>query len=90
MSDLVRVDMLAALEASGWISSTALVIDQPDLPYERYEAVGVLLGRFGSAIKFWIGDWLLYGEAIYGERAAQASESLVSPPRDAGSASGWR
>jgi hypothetical protein len=76
VSDLVRADLLASLEASGWISSTALVIDRPDLPYAKYEALGVLLGKVGSAVKFWIGDYLLIGEELYGERAAQASEAL--------------
>jgi hypothetical protein len=46
------------------------------LPFETYEALGVLLGKVGSAVKWWIGDFLVIGEALYGERAAQASEAL--------------
>ena len=75
-TELVRADLLAELEASGWISSTALVIDRPDLSFEKYEALGVLLGKVGTAVKFWIGDFLLFGEEAFGEIAAQASESL--------------
>jgi hypothetical protein len=75
-TDLVRADLLASLEENGWLSSTALVIDRPDLSFEKYTALGVLLGKVGSAVKFWVGDWLLYGEALYGERAAEASEAL--------------
>jgi hypothetical protein len=75
-TDLVRADLLASLEENDWISSTALVIDRPDLSYEKYVALGGLLGKVGSAVKWWQGDWLAYGEALYGERAAQASETL--------------
>jgi len=74
--ELVRADLLASLEQSGWLSATALVIDRPDLPYEQFEAVGALLGKVGTAVKWWVGDYIRYGEALYGERAAQASETL--------------
>ena len=57
-TDLVRADLLASLEESGWINSTALVIDRPDLSYEKYESLGVLLGKVHSAAKWWAGDWL--------------------------------
>jgi hypothetical protein len=78
-ADLVRADLLARLESSGWISSTALVIDR-EIPFERYVALGGLLGKVGSAVKFWIGDYLVFGEQVYGERAAQASEALNLSP----------
>jgi hypothetical protein len=76
MTELVRADLLASLESSGWISSTALVIDRTDLPYEKFEALGGLIGTVGSAAKWWTGDFLMYAEHLYGELAAQASESL--------------
>lgn len=74
-TDLVRADLLASLEDSGWISSTALAIDR-ELPLEKYTALGALLGKVGTAVKFWVGDFLVYGEKVYGEEAAQASEAL--------------
>jgi hypothetical protein len=77
--DRVRADLLADLEESGWISSTALVIDR-DLSIDRYTALGALLGKVGSAVKFWIGDFLIYGERVFGEEAAHASEALNMSP----------
>ena len=77
-TDLVRADLLASLEDSGWISSTALAIDR-ELPLEKYTALGALLGKVGTAVKFWVGDFLVYGEKVYGEEAAQASEALNLP-----------
>lgn len=37
-ADLVRADLLASLEESGWLSSTALVIDRPNLSFEKRPA----------------------------------------------------
>lgn len=76
----LRVDLLARLEESGWLTPTGLRIDDPSLSFERYEAVGRLLGRAAAALRWAVGDWLLYGEELYGESAAQASEALgISP-----------
>jgi hypothetical protein len=76
MSEIaLRTDILATLEENGWISSTALVIDR-ELPYEKAESLTVLIGRVGSAARFWAGDILVYAERLYGERAAQLSEAL--------------
>ena len=76
MTDLVRADLLASLESSGWISSTALVVDRHDLPIEKFTALGGLIGTVGSASKWWAGDYLVYAEHLYGELAGQVSESL--------------
>jgi hypothetical protein len=76
MSEIaVRADLLAKLEEGGWISPTALVIDR-ELPYDKAESLAVLIGRVGSASRFWAGDILVYAENVYGERAAQLSEAL--------------
>ena len=76
MTNLVRVDLLARLEETGALSATGLHISNPDLPFEQYEALGVFLGHLQTAVKWWIGDWLLLGEELYGDAAAQASEAL--------------
>lgn len=44
----------------------------PGLPFERYEAIGKEIGTLGRNSHFFIGDWIRYGEASYGERYAQA------------------
>jgi hypothetical protein len=74
-AELVRADLLSSLEDAGWLSATALVIDR-ELPYERAESLAALIGRVGSAARFWAGDILIYAERMYGERAAQLSEAL--------------
>ena len=42
------------------------------LPYERWEAIGRALWAMEWGRLWWLGDWLAYGEHVYGERAAQA------------------
>src|SRR4051794_23386916 len=65
---------LAALERAGALTGMALILSDPNMPYAQYEELGVLFGRVHPGVKFWIGDWPLFGEARYGEEAAQAAE----------------
>lgn len=41
----------------------------------RYAALGAWLGGISTAVKWWIGDWLNFGEGAWGERYAQAAEA---------------
>jgi hypothetical protein len=68
--------LLAELERVGAVTAVALDLTQANLSFDRYEAFGRWLGTVGSASKWWIGDWLVFGERLYGEEAAQASEAL--------------
>lgn len=54
-------------------SGTSLTLTDPNLSYERYEALGKALGLINRACSWWVGDWLLFGEGTYGERFAQAA-----------------
>jgi len=64
------------LRAGGVLDTTgtSLRLD-PDLPYEKYEALGAALGLINRSCAWWIGDWLLFGEGAYRERFAQAIEA---------------
>jgi len=44
--------------------------------YEEWCRSLELLGRFGQGLNFWIGDAINQGEAMYGERYAQAIDLL--------------
>jgi hypothetical protein len=63
--------LLAELEANGALTDTGLRLLDDQMPRERWEAVGVMLGRARTITNFAIGDWLNFGEAIYGETYAQ-------------------
>ncbi|NIQ88784.1 MAG: DUF1016 domain-containing protein [Deltaproteobacteria bacterium] len=62
------------LVADGFqFTPTGLVIEgQPT--FELWQAVGLKLQAMKNAIQWWIGDWLNYGEARWGEMYAQAVE----------------
>lgn len=68
--------LLADLEAAGAISTIGLHLAKPDLPYDQYEALCVLLGKMHEAVRFAIGDAILLGEKLYREDAYQAIESM--------------
>lgn len=71
---------LRSLEKAGALSATGLVLADPKLSRNRYEAIGALLGRSYKTLQFAIGDWLLLGEALYGEESYQYSEVLDMSP----------
>lgn len=84
MSELaVQVDagiqLALELEQSGAMTPVSLRLN-PELDFDRFEALGAFLGRIKRRSSWWIGDWILFGEGTYGERMAQASEALGLEP----------
>jgi hypothetical protein len=82
MSEIVlHSEMLARMEEAGALSAIGLdLTKRPDLSYDRYVAIGRLLGRATAALRWAVGDFLIFGEDHFGELAAQASEELgISP-----------
>ena len=72
--------MVRALEQAGALSPTQLLLEDPEMPYEQYEALGTFLGRVQDGSRWWIGDWLRFGEHVYGEKYAQAASLLGLTP----------
>lgn len=46
------------------------------LSFDHWERIGRQLQLANIAVQWWIGDWLNYGEARYGEKYTQAVEDL--------------
>ena len=68
---------LAVQENGGWdLSSIGLKLRDPDLPFEDFEHLCWMLGRFHEAVRFALGDALNTGPELYGERAYQAFEVM--------------
>lgn len=57
----------------GEVTTTGLQLDR-GLSFHEWEAVGRKLGNVGRAVMWWIGDWINYGEDVYGEKYSQALE----------------
>ena len=70
------LSLLAALEQAGALSVVGLHLTDPDLPYDQYEALCVLLGRMHEAVRFAIGDAIRLGEKLFGEDCYQAIEQM--------------
>lgn len=52
-----------------------LQLTNPDTTFDEWQQMGHVIGAFGRWHRFALGDWLLFGEAIFGEDSAQAVES---------------
>jgi hypothetical protein len=45
---------------------------EPLLPFEAWRALGMRIAVHSSASAWWLGDWLIYGQAKYGRRYKDA------------------
>jgi hypothetical protein len=63
-----------ALSVSTKLTPTGLAIGA-QLDFDEWENVGYLLGKVRDATAFALGDWLLWGEGMFGELAAQGIEA---------------
>lgn len=61
-----------ALELGATLEPTGLTLSGPELTYENWEQLGRAIDIFGNAWQWWVGDWLNFGEALFGEDSAQA------------------
>ncbi len=55
------------------LEPTRLTLER-QFSFDEWEALGQVLGHMGRNIQWWIGDWVNYGEAAYGEKYAQAMD----------------
>lgn len=63
---------LESLAQAEIITLTSLDLNQA-IDYEAYASLGAMLGVFDRATKWWIGDWLMYGEDRFPDRYPQAA-----------------
>lgn len=72
----------SALEAAGAvITEVSLDLSDPDLDWDDYQRLGTFLGSMNRACAWWVGDFILYGERLYGELYAQIEEALGLAPQ---------
>lgn len=65
----------ASLAIPGKYSETGLDL-RAGLSFDEWQSVGFKLRRIHKAWKWWVGDWLNYGERAYGEGYSQAMDEL--------------
>lgn len=83
MEELTRLDLLAAFSDAGVITPVSLnlapIFKGRNLAtaesFDTWAQLGVFFGRVHRSAKWWIGDWLNFGEGAFGERYAQAADS---------------
>lgn len=73
------LELLAELEKAGAVTATSLDLD-PSLSYDRWESLGAMFGSLHRSACWLIGDWLNFGERVYGETYAQGAEATGLSP----------
>ena len=59
------------LALPGTITKTSLILPA-NLSFEDWEDLGKRLSGARESLRWWLGDWVNFGEAAYGEKYAQA------------------
>src|SRR5262245_23838624 len=59
--------LMATMTSVGWSLAD-------DVPLGRWRAAGRMIGGLGRRIPWAIGDWLNFGERVYGETYAQFAD----------------
>ncbi len=70
-SDLVSA--VSTLEMADLVTATQLRLPR-DLPFEQYVRLGRNIRMLRDASKWWLGDWIIFGEDTYDEKYSQAVE----------------
>lgn len=48
--------------------------EEDEADFDRYESIGRFLGSSLDAARWWLADWLIFGEGAFGQRFYQAAE----------------
>ncbi len=76
-AEVQLVEDVVLHEPQFWnLSTVGLQILDPDLQYEDFAHLCSILGAMHEAVRFAIGDAILQGEHLFGERSYQAFESF--------------
>lgn len=73
----------AANLPKGSISLVGLKLTDPDMKFKEWETLGHALGALRRWTSWAIGDWYIFGEALYGQDASQATDSTRADRMDA-------
>lgn len=56
------------------LTAVGLQLHDPDIPYKDFEHLCAILGAMHEAVRFAIGDAIIQGEYLFGEKSFQAFE----------------
>jgi len=71
--DIIRAEQ-SILGTHAKITPTSLIVT-PGTKYEEWVQIGKTLQGISRAIGWWLGDWIRFGEAEYGEKYTQAIDA---------------
>lgn len=76
VEDVGLVQLVLDLEKGGALTKVSLDLTDTKMPIDRWLALGRFLGDIDGSTRWWIGDWLIFGEGIYGEESAQGVDDI--------------
>lgn len=77
-SEVGVLQMVIDLEAAGALTPVSLDLQDPSMPLHQWMSLGRMLGQVNRSVNWWLGDWLNFGEDVYGEDHAQGVDDIQS------------
>jgi hypothetical protein len=71
-----------SLFARAGVATTPTHLSLPlDLTFEDYENLGAMIGMIRDTSNWWLGEWLIQGERLYGDEMYQAVTATGRAPQ---------
>lgn len=67
------------LDLGGQFDQVSFSISDPDLSIDDWLTMGRMFSIFADGWQWWVGDWMLLGEGLFGQPAAQGSIDGIDP-----------
>lgn len=67
-----------AFDLGARLEPTGMELTNPDLTYDDWENIGRCIGFVGNAWQWWVGDWINFGDKLFGEEAAAAIDDRAT------------
>jgi hypothetical protein len=81
--DKSTLQLVIDLHEAGAITPVSLELTDPEMPLDRWLNLGALFGQLHRSINWYIGDWINFGEKLYGEEASQGVDSIQERYKEA-------
>lgn len=75
-TELAVPSLLTDLQQAGAITFNSLILTDPNISYDRAESLCRYFGTVRDSSNWWLGDLLIYLEAVLPDEMSQLSESL--------------
>lgn len=81
--DKSTLQLVIDLHEAGAVTPVSLELTDPEMPLESWLNLGRLFGQLHRSINWYLGDWINFGEDLYGEESGQGIDTIQERYKEA-------